>query len=46
MAWGAELAAPDGRVHFAGAETSILPSFMEGAVRAGERVAAEVLAVA
>jgi monoamine oxidase len=44
--WGARLGAPDGRVHFAGAETSALPSFMEGAVRAGERAAAEVLAAA
>ena len=42
--WGARLGDPDGRVHFAGAETSELPSFMEGAVRAGERAAAEVLA--
>ena len=31
-------------MHYAGAETSELPSFMEGAVRAGERAAAEVLA--
>jgi monoamine oxidase len=42
--WGAHLGDPDGRVHFAGAETSALPSFMEGAVRAGERAAAEVIA--
>jgi len=42
--WGARLGEPDGPVHFAGAETSQLPSFMEGAVRAGERAAAEVLA--
>ncbi len=41
--WGSGLAVPDGRVHYAGAETSDLPSFMEGAVRAGERAAAEVL---
>jgi monoamine oxidase len=31
-------------VHFAGAEASELPSFMEGAVRAGERAAADLLA--
>ena len=42
--WGARLADPAGSVHFAGAEASQLPSFMEGAVRAGERAAAEVLA--
>jgi monoamine oxidase len=43
-AFGARLAEPAGRVHMAGAETSALPSFMEGAVLAGERAAAEVLA--
>ncbi len=43
-AFGARLAEPAGRVHMAGAETSELPSFMEGAVLAGERAAAEVLA--
>ncbi len=42
--WGARLGDPDGPVHYAGAETSALPSFMEGAVRAGERAAAELLA--
>jgi monoamine oxidase len=42
--WGRRLAEPQGRLHFAGAEASDLPSFMEGAVRAGERVANEVLA--
>jgi monoamine oxidase len=41
--WGGRLGDPNGRVHYAGAETSDLPSFMEGAVRAGERAAAEVL---
>jgi monoamine oxidase len=30
-------------VHFAGAERSTLKSYMEGAVRAGEEVAAEIL---
>jgi hypothetical protein len=44
--WGAHLGDPDGPVHHAGAETSELPSFMEGAVRAGERAAAEVIASA
>jgi len=42
--WGSRLADPDHRIHYAGAETSVLPSFMEGAARAGERAAAEVLA--
>ena len=42
--WGAHLGDPAGLVHFAGAEASELPSFMEGAVRAGERAAAEVRA--
>ena len=42
--WGARLAEPHGRVHFAGSESSPLPSYMEGAVRAGERAAAEILA--
>ena len=42
--WGARVGDPAGPIHFAGAEASDLPSFMEGAVRAGERAAAEVLA--
>jgi monoamine oxidase len=42
--WGRRLGEPDGAVHYAGAETSALPSFMEGAAQAGERAAAEVLA--
>ncbi len=42
--WWPALAEPDGRIHYAGAETSVLPSFMEGAVMAGDRVAAELLA--
>jgi hypothetical protein len=42
--WGGRLGEPDDLVHYAGAETSQLPSFMDGAVRAGERAAAEVLA--
>ena len=41
--WWPRLAEPDGRIHYAGAETSVLPSFMEGAVIAGERAAGEVL---
>lgn len=42
--WGHRLSERHGRIHFAGAETSDLPSYVEGAVRAGERVAVEVLA--
>jgi monoamine oxidase len=41
--WAPRLAETFGRVHMAGAETSVLPSFMEGAVLAGERAAAELL---
>jgi monoamine oxidase len=43
-AYGSALRVPDGRVHFAGSETS--PDFVgsiDGAVRSGERVAQEVL---
>jgi monoamine oxidase len=42
--WGRRLADAHGRVHFAGAEASTLRSYMESAVRAGERAAGEVLA--
>jgi monoamine oxidase len=41
--WGGHLSEPQGRLHFAGSEASSLPSYMEGAVRAGERAADEVL---
>jgi monoamine oxidase len=44
--WGGRLGEPHGRIHFAGAEASTLPSYMEGAARAGERAAAEILALA
>jgi monoamine oxidase len=38
------LGAPHGRVHFAGAETSVaFHGYMEGAIRSGERAAAEAL---
>jgi monoamine oxidase len=43
--WGGRLAEPHGRVHFAGAECSDLPSYMEGAVRAGEAAAADLAAL-
>jgi monoamine oxidase len=44
LRWGQRLGDSHGRVHFAGAERSTLKSYMEGAVRAGEEVAAEILA--
>jgi monoamine oxidase len=41
-AWSA-LRAPEGRVHFAGAHTALRwPSFMDGAIESGHRVAEEV----
>ena len=41
-AWSA-LRAPEGRVHFAGAHTALhWPSFMDGAIESGHRVAEEV----
>jgi monoamine oxidase len=44
-AYGPELRRPAGRVHWAGTETATRWSgYLEGAVRAGERAAAEVLA--
>jgi monoamine oxidase len=43
-AWSA-LRAPEGRVHFAGAHTALRwPSFMDGAIESGHRVAAEQVA--
>jgi len=44
LAWGDRLGEPHGQIHFAGAERSKLKSYMEGAARAGEDVAAEILA--
>jgi monoamine oxidase len=41
--WGRRLIEAQRRLHFAGSEASSLPSYMEGAVRAGERAADEVL---
>jgi monoamine oxidase len=42
---GAWVAGPAGRLHFAGADFSAQwPGYMDGAIRSGERVAAEVLA--
>lgn len=43
LAWGDRLGERHGRIHFAGAERSTLKSYMEGAARAGEDVAAEIL---
>jgi monoamine oxidase len=45
LAWGGRLGEPHGRIHFAGAERSTLKSYMEGAVRAGNEAAAEILRV-
>ena len=43
--YGPALRAPVGRIHWAGAETATYwNGYMDGAVRSGERVAAEVLA--
>lgn len=39
------VARPEGRIHFAGEHTSAFMSWMEGAVRSGERVAAEIRGV-
>jgi monoamine oxidase len=44
LAWGNRLGEAHGRIHFAGAERSTLKSYMEGAVRAADEAAAEVLA--
>jgi monoamine oxidase len=42
--FGSVLREPCGRVHWAGTETSpVWNGYMDGAVRSGERVAAEVL---
>lgn len=42
-AYGSELRKPHGRVHWAGSETSpVWNGYMDGAVRSGERVAAEI----
>jgi monoamine oxidase len=45
LAWGGRLREPHGRIHFAGAERSSLKSYMEGAARAGNEVAGEILAL-
>jgi monoamine oxidase len=45
LAYGSRLRAPVGRLHWAGTETSTYwNGYMDGAVRSGERAAAEVLA--
>jgi monoamine oxidase len=44
VGWGPALRAPVGRIHWAGTETSdYWQGYMDGAVRSGQRVAAEVL---
>ena len=43
--YGAEIRRPHGRVHWAGTETAtIWNGYMEGALRSGERAAADALA--
>src|SRR5438270_13351699 len=45
LAYGPQIRAPIGRLHWAGTETSTYwNGYMDGAVRSGERAAAEVLA--
>jgi monoamine oxidase len=45
VAYGAQLRAPVGRIHWAGTETSTFwNGYMDGAVRSGERAAADVIA--
>ncbi len=41
-AWAPLLAAPEGRIHFAGDQTSPWPGWMQGAMTAGHRVALEI----
>ncbi len=44
LAYGDQLRKPQGRIHWAGTETSVYwNGYMDGAVRSGERAAAEVL---
>jgi monoamine oxidase len=43
LTWGQRLGEPHGRLHFAGVERSNLKSYMEGAVRAANEAAAEIL---
>ena len=40
--WKGRIAAPEGRVHFAGEHTSEYAAWIEGAVRSGHRAATEV----
>jgi len=45
LAYGAQIREPVGRIHWAGTETSTFwNGYMDGAVRSGERAAAEVIA--
>jgi monoamine oxidase len=46
VSYGKALREPVGRVHWAGSETAtVFPGYMDGAVRSGERAAAEVAAL-
>lgn len=42
-AWAASMAAPSGRIHFAGEHLSYLHTGMEGAMESGERAAFEIM---
>jgi monoamine oxidase len=43
VSYGKALREPVGRIHWAGSETAtVFPGYMDGAVRSGERAAAEV----
>jgi monoamine oxidase len=45
LSYGDQIAKPVGRIYWAGAETSsIWNGYMDGAVRSGQRAAAEALA--
>lgn len=43
LTWGRRLGEPHGRIHFAGVERSTLKSYMDGAVRAADEAAKEIL---
>jgi len=42
MAFLPHLTRPEGRIHFAGDHTSLIPGWIEGAIESGERVASEI----
>jgi monoamine oxidase len=46
LAYHPLVAQPEGRLHFAGEHTSVIPSTMEGAILSGQRAAREIAAAA